>query len=229
MGRLDSYRGRPIREVILDDVDRGDGDVLVFLMGPYRLLDPSSLYPDRPDVPLPPDPLAPASGRDGVDPDEVEATLRGLCDRLAERTGVTPFLASEVDVPTKYEVERDGLSEPGMAVIDQSVAFAAASEGSAFAFTRAGSTTGVGAEAGAIPEFFDLRSADPARDPRTLHVFEEAEYDPETGTYEQRFASASIDEMDRAYRIPFSYFEDRRDLLDSLETYVEMTLLPLVR
>ncbi|WP_435182029.1 DUF7509 family protein [Halorussus sp. AFM4] len=227
MRDLTAYRGRDVETVVADSIPGADpDDVFVFLMGPYRLLDPSYLYPDE-GYPLPPDPLAPAS--DGAAPDRIEATLRTVCERVSAETGATAFIASDVDIPTKREVERRDLDEPGMAVIDQSVAFAKASAGSAFVFTKAGLTTGAGAEAGAIPEHFRLRSPDERRrDPRTLAVLAEAEpSDDDRNTYVPKFSSASIDEMDDAYDLRFRYFTDRDDLVGKLVDFVESYVVPL--
>ena len=173
MPTLTEYEETPIETVVARSIpDAEPDDVFVFLMGPYRLLDPSYLYPDD-GYPLPSDPLAP---RSGAAPDAIEATLRTICDRVSEETGVTAFIASDVDIPTRREAERENLAEPGMAVIDQSVAFAEASDGNAFVFTKAGLTTGAGAEAGAIPEYFRLRNEENRRrDPRTFCIFAEAE------------------------------------------------------
>jgi hypothetical protein len=231
MQSLDSYQGEQVREIVFRSISRAsDSDTLVFLMGPYRLLDPSYLYPDDADVPpLPPDPLSPDPDSTSVSGDDIEPVLCGLCDRLAKETGVTPFIASEVDIPTKQTARSEGLDEPGMAVIDQSVSFARASDGNAFVFTKAGLTTGVGSEAGAIPEYFGLRSPETAeRNPSTFCIFEEAEYDDDTNTYDPRFGSASIDEMDVAYNMPFRYFDGKEDLLDSLVTFVESQVVPIV-
>ncbi|AEH37936.1 DUF7509 family protein [Halopiger xanaduensis] len=228
MTALTEYEGRPIEEWItrsLPDADRDD--VFVFLMGPYRLLDPAYLYPDD-DYPLPPDPLAPR--RNGAAPDAIEATLRTICDRVSAETGTTAFIASDIEIPTRREAERQALEEPGMPVIDQSVAFAKASAGNAFVFTKAGLTTGAGAEAGAIPEHFRLRDADlRLRDPRTFCIFAEAEKaSGESGTvYEPRFSSASIDEMDDAYDLRFRYFVDRAELVERLIDFVESYVVPL--
>lgn len=228
MVSLEEYQGKSIREWIKQSAPtERKAETLLFVMGPYRLLDPAYLYPNSDDFELPPDPLAPRTSRNGVDPDEIEATLRGICRKLSERTGVTAFLASNVDIPTKREVERDELTEPGMSVIEQSLAFARASEGSAFIFTKAGLTTGVGCESGAIPEHFALRSPEKRkRSPETFCIFQDANYDPNTGTYEPKFGSASIDEMDKTYDIPFRYFDDREDLVNSLTTFVESYVVP---
>lgn len=228
MSSLESYLGDPIREHITRSVPtERQSEVLLFVMGPYRLLDPSYLYPDSNSFDLPADPLAPKTSRSGVYPDEIEATLRGVCEKLSEQTGVTAFLASEVDIPTKREVERKNLDEPGMSVIEQSLVFAEASAGNAFIFTKAGLTTGVGCESGAIPEHLALRSPERRRcSPKTLCIFEDAEYDSESGTYEPKFGSASIDEMDKTYRIPFRYFADREDLVESLTSFVESYVVP---
>ncbi|WP_206424427.1 hypothetical protein [Halorubrum sp. CSM-61] len=139
MSDLEMYRETPIRDAVVDSVPWATAsDVLVFLMGPYRLLDPSYLYPDD-DYPLPPDPLAPES--DDVAPDRIQATLRSICREVSKGTQAAVFIASDVDIPTKREVATEELAEPGMAVIDQSVAFAKASDGNAFVFTKAGLTT----------------------------------------------------------------------------------------
>lgn len=227
MTELTEYRGRDVDQVIADSIpDAAPADVFVFVMGPYRLLDPSYLYPNE-GYPLPPDPLAPTT--EGVAPDEIEATLQTVCERLTEQTATTAFIASDVDVPTKQEVARYDLNEPGMSVIDQSVAFAKASDGCAFIFTKAGLTTGAGAEAGAIPEHFRLRSRDERlRDPRTFSILAEAESsDDERNRYVPKFSSASIDEMDDAYDIRFRYFTDRDDLVEKLMDFVESYVVPL--
>jgi len=228
MGTLDTYRGEPIRDRIHDSLPYGNSsDPLVFLMGPYRLLDPDYLYDDDGDRSLPPDPLAPDSTRG--EPDLIEATLRTVAERVSAETGATAFIASDVDIPTRTEVERDGLSEPGLSVIDQSVAFAEASAGNAFVFTKAGLTTGVGAETGAIPEYFRLRDeTGRRRDPRTFKIFSEAEpSDDDRRTYEPKFSSASINEMDDAYDIRFGYFTSREHLVETLIVFVESYVEPL--
>lgn len=227
MASLDTYDGEPVDAIVRDSLPYGDAsDPLVLLMGPYRLLDPTYLYPDDGHA-LPPDPLAPDDA--DVDPDRIEATLRTVARRVTDRVPATAFIASDVDVPTRTEVHRSDLAEPGMPVIDQSVAFARASAGSAFVFTKAGLTTGVGAEAGAIPEHFDLRTPDSrSRDPRTFCVLAEAERTADDGNrYDPAFSSASIDEMDDAYDLRFRYFLDRDHLVEQLATFVESYVLPL--
>ncbi|ELZ36097.1 hypothetical protein C471_14847 [Halorubrum saccharovorum DSM 1137] len=227
MTGLRTYQDTPIREIIVGSVPWADAsDALVFLMGPYRLLDPSYLYPDD-EYPLPPDPLAPES--DDAAPDAIQATLRSICRAVSAETQAALFIASDVEIPTKQEVTTEELAEPGMAVIDQSVAFATASDGNAFVFTKAGLTTGAGAEAGAVPEHFSLRDTDAARrDPRTFCIFSEAE---RSGggrkTYEPKFSSASIDEMDDAYSLRFRYFVDRDELEEKLIDFVESYVIPL--
>lgn len=228
MSSLEAYQGELIGDVVKRSVPtEREAEVLLFVMGPYRLLDPAYLYPESVVSELPPDPLAPDSSQNRVQPDEIEATLRGVCRKVSERTGVTAFIASEVDIPTKRDVERDGLDEPGMSVIEQSLAFATASAGNAFVFTKAGLTTGVGCESGAIPEYFDLRASEArTRSPETFCVFEDADYESSTGTYEPKFGSASIDEMDRTYDFRFRYFADREDLVDSMTSFVEAYVIP---
>jgi len=225
MSNLSTYDGDQVRDLIQQSVSYSDSDCLVYLMGPYRLLDPSYLYSEG-EFTLPPDPLAPQAG---TDPDRIEATLRTIARRVSKRSPVTVFIASDVDVPTRREAARPGVGEPGMAVIDQSVAFAKASAGNAFVFTKAGLTTGVGAETGAIPEHFRLRDPDArTRDPRTFCILSEATRS-ESGqnTYEPVFSSASINEMDDAYDLRFRYFVDREDLVEKLTTFVESYVVPL--
>jgi len=227
MDTLDVYQGDSIGERIRESLPYGDpSDPLVFLMGPYRLLDPDYLYDEGEGHSLPPDPLAPGGG---VEPDLIESTLRTIAQRVSAETTVTAFIASDVDIPTRTEVERGGLSEPGLSVIDQSVAFAKASAGNAFVFTKAGLTTGVGAETGAIPEYFRLRDETArSRDPRTFKIFSEAEpSDDDSRTYDPTFSSASINEMDDAYDIRFGYFTSREHLVETLIAFVESYVEPL--
>lgn len=230
MDRLDTYETTPIEAIVVDSIPRAsEDDELVYLMGPYRRLDPSYLYRDG-SYPLPPDPLAPSE--DGVDPDDVERTLRTVAAEVTSETGVTAFIATEVDIPTRRTVTVQNRDEPGMPVIDQSVAFARASDGCAFVFTNAGLTTGTGAEAGAIPEHFRLRKpSERLRDPRRLCCFLETRSRGTAGErrYEYQFTSASIDEMDDAYGLRFRPFVDREHLVDGLVDFVEAYVLPLSR
>ncbi|AQL44100.1 hypothetical protein BV210_15920 [Halorientalis sp. IM1011] len=225
MSGLTEHDGRSVEAIIRESVPGdADGTKLLFVMGPYRLLDPGYLYEDRTFADLPPDPLAPHDhGHVDVDPDDIETTLRKLCAELSAEPGVTAFIASDVAIPTVREVQEEGAAGPALPVIDQSVAFAAASDACAFVFTKAALTTGVGAEAGAIPEYFGLRRDDPARPPSLCRIFAEAERVESGGrTYlEPRFSSASIDEMDEAYDVPISHFADRRELLTKLIGFVE--------
>lgn len=228
MSNLETYEGTPVRDVIIESIPWAtDSDVLVFLMGPYRLLDPSYLYPNDDNYPLPPDPLAPED--DDVAPDEIQSTLRSICREVSNETQATLFIASDIDIPTKQDVATENLAEPGMAVIDQSVAFANASDGNAFVFTKAGLTTGAGAEAGAVPEYFQLRDPESRlRNPKTFCIFSEAERSSDdTNTYNPTFSSASIDEMDDAYSLRFRYFVDREELEGKLIDFIESYVAPL--
>lgn len=226
MAGLTDYEGTPIKTIITQSIPYAEpDDRLVFLMGPYRLLDPTYLYPST-EYPLPVDPLAPEM--EAAAPDEIEATLRTICKRVSAETSTTVFIASDVDIPTRQEAERRHCDERGMAVINQSIAFAAASDGNAFVFTKAGLTTGAGAEAGAIPEYFQLRDdTGRLRDPRTFCIFAEAAKSNSEGGYEPRFSSASIDEMDDAYNLRFRYFVDRTELVDKLVDFIEAYVIPL--
>jgi hypothetical protein len=201
-------------------------DILIFLIGPYRLLDPTYLY-TKTDLSLPPDPLAPTGS--GVDPDLIETTLREIAKRISKETPTTVFLASDVDIPTRRDVAAKNMGEKGMPVIDQSVAFAKASAGNVFVFTKAGLTTGVGAETGAIPEYFELRDPDTrVRGPRTFCILAEAKRTTgEQYEYEPKFNSASINEMDDAYNLRYRYFEDREELIGKITTFIESYVIPL--
>lgn len=218
------YRGNPVGDIVRSSVSASGSDPLVFLMGPYRLLDPTYLYPAT-DYSLPADPLAPDNA--GPHPTRIESTLREITTRVTEETSATAFIASDVDIPTRKEVKDKEVDEPGMPVIDQSVACARASAGCAFTFTKAGLTTGVGAETGAIPEHFRLREPDVARkDPRTFCIFAEGVLNDD-GTYDPTFRSASIDEMDDAYDLRFRYFATRTEFVEKLITFVESYVVPL--
>ncbi|QCC52873.1 hypothetical protein DV733_05050 [Halapricum salinum] len=218
------YRGESVGDIIERSISAPESAPLLFLMGPYRLLDPKYVYAEG-EFPLPTDPLAPSN--EVPQPDLIETTLREIASRISEATAATAFIASDVDIPTRKEVADKGLDEPGMAVIDQSVAFARASAGNAFVFTKAGLTTGVGAETGAIPEHFRLRKpGESLRDPRMFCIFAEGER-RDNGTYDPRFSSASIDEMDDAYDLRFMYFETREELVEKLVTFVEAYVIPL--
>ncbi|GAB3690442.1 hypothetical protein GCM10028857_26820 [Salinarchaeum chitinilyticum] len=230
MAALERYQGRSIESIISESIPRASiEDEFVFLMGPYRQLDPSYLYPaDR--YPLPPDPLAPK--QDDVAPDVVERTLQRVAERVSNASGVTAFIATDIDHPTRQTVAIEDLDEPGMPVIDQSIAFARASDGCAFVFTKAGFTTGTGAEADAIPEHFRLRSADDRRrDPRCFCCFMEARRSgsAENYVFEYEFTSASIDEMDDAYGLRHRPFVDRDHLVDGLVQFAESYVVPLAR
>jgi len=104
---------------------------MVFLMGPYRLLDPSYIFPDE-EYP-PPNPLAPKEAN--VAPDEIQAALRTISKTVSAETPTTVFIASDIEILTKQEAATGATNGPEMPVIDQSVAFAKASAGNAFVFT----------------------------------------------------------------------------------------------
>lgn len=228
MDELADYGGEPTEEIIHRSVPYGTPDEpLVFLMGPYRLLDPAYLFSDG-DYRLPPDPLAP--GDDTVPSDSIADTLREVAKRVSEETPTTVFIASDVEIPTVQEANERELAEPGLSVIEQSLAFASASAGNVFVFTKAGLTTGVGAEAGALPEYFDLRDESSSRrDPRTLCILAEGELvgEGEQRHYEPKFGSASISEMDRTYGIQYRHFADKSDLADAIISFIESYVMPL--
>ena len=55
----------------------------------------------------------------------IEHALADICKILCEQLGVRAFIATDIGIPTKRDVEEKDLDEPGMKLLDQSVEFAA--------------------------------------------------------------------------------------------------------
>lgn len=214
------YDGRPIFEYVEENVPSpaalsSNDDFFVYVMGPYTAFNAEYAYDDADEL------RSPFFGDPLFDPDEhvgpdgrgdYERVLDDVCADLREELGVRAFIATDVDIPTKRQVERGGLDEPGMTPLDQSVEFAAVSDAVAFVFTSAGLTTGVGSEVGAVLGEFNLRWKDPAdeRKPRErLRLF-----------VGPSFASASIAEITPAYGVDLVEFDSREDLLRKSQQFL---------
>jgi hypothetical protein len=186
----------------------------VYVMGPYTAFDATYSFPDadKLESPFIEDPL--------FDPDvhlnksgrhTYEAALADLCELLRAELGARAFLATDINtIPT---VEEASGTEPGMSVLDQSVAFAAVSDAVLFVFTDAGLTTGAGSEVGAILSDFNLRreNPEPDRKPRKrIGLF-----------LHDDFSSASIDEVPFTYDVPVREFTSKDHLLSRIRGFFE--------
>ncbi|WP_276253627.1 DUF7509 family protein [Halomontanus rarus] len=214
------YNGRPIFEYVEENAPSpsylsANDDFYVYVMGPYTAFNAVYAYDDADEL------RSPYFGDPLFDPDEhvtedgrgdIERALADVCADLREELGVRAFIATDVDIPTKRQVEETHLDEPGMTPLDQSVEFAAVSDAVLFVFTAAGLTTGVGSEVGAVLGEFNLRWKDPAdeRKPRPrLRLF-----------CGPSFGSASIDEITPAYGVDRIEFETREDLLAKAQQFL---------
>lgn len=213
------YDGQPIFERVdgrapVSEHPSASDDFFVYVMGPYTAFDATLAYDDghRLESPFIDDPL--------FDPDEhvtdgtpdMEAALGDLCGDLRTRFGVRAFIATDIGIPTRRQADEQGLDEPGMTPLDQSVAYAAVSDAVAFVFSVAGLTTGVGAEAGAILGEFGLRSDSPRRPrkPRErLRLF-----------CGPGFGSATVDEIPLGFGVDRIDFESRADLVRKLHRFL---------
>jgi hypothetical protein len=211
------FDGEPVFEHVRRDVPvpperKLEDDVFVYVMGPYTAFDATRAYSEAGELASPfiEDPL--------FDPDRhvtddgrgsFEAALDELCGTLRAEFGVRAFLATDVGIPTDRASDDD---EPSLSVLDQSVAFSAVSDAVVFVFTRAGLTTGAGAEVGAILGEFHLRRAnpEPVRKPRErVRVF----------THEG-FSSASIDEVPATYGVDAIPFDEKADLVRKIQQFL---------
>jgi hypothetical protein len=183
-------------------------------MGPYTAFDASYAYPDAAALQSSfiEDPLFdPETHPDTTGRETYEAALAELCDDLRAEFGVRAFLATDIrTIPTKADA---GPNEPGMSVLEQSIAFAACSDAVVFVFTNAGLTTGAGSEVGAILGEFQLRRGHP-REPlkprQRIGIFQH-----------EAFESASIEEIPYTYGIGTREFATRPDLVDDIKGFLE--------
>lgn len=211
---METYDGTPVRDLILRDApDAPLSEYLVYVMSAYsaynlqRALDETAEQADLSQL-YPPDAL--------FDPDvheTMEAAIWQLCSEIRETTNTRAFLATDVDIPTITQVQDEGLDEPGMTPIEQSIAFARASNAVLFIFPYAGIPIGVASEAGALCEHFNLRADDPTArmKPRErFRLFREA-----------GIGSATIEEFEYDYNLTFAVYESREELLHSIKRFLQ--------
>jgi len=209
-----SYSGRPVNDIIDEEVDSAEHDFLVYLMGPYTAFNAKYAYDNAKVLKSPyiDDPL--------FDPDkhivkqkaEYEKALSDLCDSIRNKIKVRPFIATDVDIPTKTAVRRKGLTEDGLSVLDQSIAFAAISDAVIFIYSMAGLNAGPGSEVGAILGEFNLRHNHhrKAKKPRErFRIF----CGPE-------FSSGSIDEIPEAYGVDVVNFDSKEAILNQIHSFI---------
>jgi hypothetical protein len=187
-----------------------ENDRYVFVMGPYTAFDATYDYDDADQLTTPfiEDPLFDPN-KHGNTPgrSDYEAALADLCDDIEARFDVHAFLATDItSIPT---VEESGSTEPGMSVLDQSIAFTTVSDAAVFVLTNAGIIAGAALELGAIFGEFNLRRANMEQEhkPRErLGIFATDD-----------FSSASVDEIPYTYGIAVRDFSSREALLDGIE------------
>jgi hypothetical protein len=191
-----------------------DKPFYVYVMGPYTAFDATYSFPDasKLESPFIEDPLFdPEKHLNRIGRHTYEAALADLCESIRANLGARAFLATDIKtIPTIQEASGQ---EPGMSVLDQSVAFAAVSDAVVFVFTDAGLTTGAGSEVGAILSDFNLRgeNSEPDRKPRKrIGLFLHSE-----------FSSASIDEVPYTYDIPTRDFTSNDTLLSRIQGFLE--------
>jgi hypothetical protein len=191
-----------------------DQPFYVYVMGPYTAFDATYPFPDadKLESPFIEDPLFdPNMHLNKIARHTYEAALADLCELIRAELGACAFLAT--DVKTIPTIERASENEPGMSVLDQSVAFAAVSDAVIFIFTDAGLTTGAGSEVGAILSDFNLRheNPEPDRKPRKrIGVF-----------LHDEFSSASINEVPFTYDVPVREFTSKDHLLSRIQGFLE--------
>jgi hypothetical protein len=214
-----SYNGTPVIDHLRKcaPVPRdplGTEPFYVYVMGPYTAFDATYPFPDADalDSPFIEDPLFdPEEHLDKLGRHTYEAALADLCEAIRAELGAHAFLATDIrTIPTVQEASG---ADPGMSVLDQSVAFAAVSDAVVFVFTDAGLTTGAGSEVGAILSDFNLRreNPEPDRKPRErigLFLHEE-------------FNSASIDEVPYTYDVATREFYSQKHLLSRIQGFLE--------
>lgn len=214
-----SYNGDPV----IDHVERcapiplespTSDPFYVYVMGPYTAFDATYSFPDadKLESPFIEDPLFdPSVHLDKIGRHTYEAALADLCESIRAEFGACAFLAT--DIKTIPTVEEASGGEPGMSVLDQSVAFAAVSDVVVFVFTDAGLTTGAGSEVGAILSDFNLRreNPEPDRKPRKrIGLF-----------FHNEFSSASLNEVPYTYDVPTRDFTSRDHLLSRIQGFIE--------
>lgn len=183
----------------------------VYVMGPYTARDINYQDDDADEPSYVSDPLFDPKAHMKHGSPTYEAALQEVCARLRDRFGTRAFLATDIDtIPTKEQVEEDpSLPGNGMAVPEQSIAFAAVSDLVVFVLPTAGISDGVSNEVGIILGEYNLRrnNTEPERKPRDrLGLF-----------CTPGFSSAPIDEIPHTYGIPVREFDSREQFYEKVE------------
>ena len=100
-----------------------------------------------------------------------------------------------------------------MTPIEQSIAFARASNAVLFIFPYAGIPIGVASEAGALCEHFNLRADDPTERTKPRKRFRLFR---ETG-----IGSATVEEFEFDYNLTFAVYESREELLHLIKRFLQ--------
>lgn len=214
-----TYNSQQIREIIVQNAphprDRGAGnDILVYIMGPYTAFDARRAYDKAGKLksPFPEDPLFDPARHVRNGKGRYDLALADIREALQGEHGVRAFLATDVNIPTKKTVRKQGLTEPGMTPLNQSVAFSALSDAVIFIVTPAGLNAGVGAEIGLLIGEFNLRLANPQpllKSRERFRIFRSP-----------AFGSASIDEIPYDTSIKSLEFGSKEQLLDLAYQYL---------
>lgn len=214
-----TYDGRSVFSYIDEDVPPTDlssknHDFFVYVMGPYTAFDATYAFDDAEKLqsPFVEDPLFDPEEHIVDEMGDFEKVLSDVCDDISDRLGVRAFIATDIDIPTAREVNNQNLDEPGMPVLNQSVAFAAVSDAVVFIYSLAGLNIGVSAEVGAILGEFHLRIDDKLQrlKPRErLRIFRGPGIE-----------SASVGEIPYGYGVDCIDFEAREDLLRKIQQFL---------
>lgn len=208
-----SYHGKPISEIVNEEVDSAKHDLLVYVMGPYTAFDAEYAYDDAQNFKSRyiKDPL--------FDSDNVinerakyEKALSDLCEDIRNKMNVRPYIATDIEIPTKTEVRKKDLSEKGLPVLDQSIAFAAVSHAVIFIYSIAGLNAGPGSEVGAILGEFNLRHnhRKKATKPRErFRIF----CTPD-------FSSGSIYEIPESYGVDLLEFSSKNEIISQIRSFL---------
>lgn len=214
------YNGEPILSHLQSEVPKPDepnssNEFFVFIMGPYTAFNAEFAYDDGDQLSSPfiDDPLF-DSDRHVTDNGhgDFNMALADLREDLRSELGVRAFIATDVNIPTIKQVEENDLDEPGMAVLDQSVAFAAVSNAVLFVYSASGLNAGPGVEAGAILGEFHLRHDNPLNEmkPRKrIKIFRGP-----------RFKSASFEEIPSSYGVGCVDYASRESLMSQIRHFL---------
>jgi hypothetical protein len=209
-----SYCGRPVSDIINNEVDSAENDFLLYIMGPYTAFDAERAYDNAQNLKSPyiDDPLFDPDEHVVEEKAEYEKALSDLCDSIRNEIRVRPFIATDIDIPTRSEAVREELSENGLPVLDQSVAFAAVSDAVIFIYSVAGLNAGPGSEVGAILGEFNLRYnlTREAKKPRErFRIF----CGPD-------FSSGSICEIPESYGVDLLEYNSKREIISQMQSFL---------